>query len=143
MIYNAMNDKELPVYGDGKNVRDWIYVEDHCEAILTVLEKGTIGEIYNIGGESEKENIEIVDLILEYLNKPKNLIRYVKDRPGHDRRYAMDITKIKKELGWSPKFRFEDGIKKTIEWYINNKDWTKRCINGEYLKYYEKNYGTK
>ncbi|MCD6579804.1 dTDP-glucose 4,6-dehydratase [bacterium] len=143
MIYNTMNDKELPVYGDGKNIRDWIYVEDHCLGILTALEKGTSGSIYNIGGNSEKENIEIVELILKGLNKPKSLIKYVKDRPGHDRRYAIDATKIKNELGWEPKITFEDGMKKTIKWYIDNTEWTKRCINGDYLKYYEQNYKSK
>ncbi len=143
MIYNAMNNKGLPVYGDGKNVRDWIYVGDHCESLLTILEKGKVGEIYNIGGNSERMNIEIVKLILDHLNKPKSLIKFVKDRPGHDRRYAMDITKIKNELNWKPKFNFKDGIKKTIKWYIDNINWTKRCITGEYLKYYEENYGSK
>ncbi len=143
MIYNAMNDKELPVYGDGKNVRDWIYVEDHCLGILTALEKGVSGSIYNIGGNSEKENIEIVKLILKNLDKPISLIKYVKDRPGHDKRYAIDTTKIKRELGWQPITTFEKGMEQTIKWYLDNMEWTKRCINGEYLKYYEQNYGSK
>lgn len=143
MIYNAMNEKELPIYGDGKNIRDWIYVEDHCTGLLRVLEKGRLGEIYNIGGNSERMNIDIVNLILEHLNKPTSLIKYVKDRPGHDRRYAIDALKIKNELGWIPKTTFEEGIKKTIQWYLDNMDWTKRCINGEYLKYYDENYGGK
>jgi dTDP-glucose 4,6-dehydratase len=119
MIYNAINDLSLPVYGDGKNIRDWIYVEDHCNAILKVLEKGKIGEIYNIGANTEKTNIELVTIILEYLNKPKTLIKYVEDRLGHDRRYGIDATKIMNELYWKPTTSFDDGIIKTIEYYIN------------------------
>ncbi|MCC7558251.1 MAG: dTDP-glucose 4,6-dehydratase [Methanobacteriaceae archaeon] len=123
MIYNALDDKELPVYGDGLNVRDWLHVYDHCTAIDLVLHKGRDGEIYNIGGNNEKKNIEIVKLILENLNKPESLIKYVEDRPGHDRRYAIDSTKIRKELGWKPKYTFEKGIVETIKWYCENKKW--------------------
>lgn len=140
MINNALNDKPLPVYGDGKNVRDWLYVEDHCSAICRVLDKGTPGEVYNIGGNNEKENIEIVKLILQELDKPESLINYVKDRPGHDRRYAIDARKMKEELGWEPQYQFEDGIKKTIRWYLDNPEWLKNVISGDYQKYYELQY---
>lgn len=140
MIINSLNDKQLPVYGDGLNVRDWIYVIDHNEAINLVLEKGKIGEVYNIGASNEMKNIEIVKLILKYLNKTEDSIQYVKDRPGHDRRYAIDSTKIKNELGWEPKFSFEVAIEKTIEWYVQNKSWWQRIITGEYQKYYETQY---
>ena len=140
MIINALNNKPLPVYGDGMNVRDWIYVEDHCEAILKVFEKGRIGEVYNIGAENEKPNIEIVKLILKELGKDESLITYVKDRPGHDRRYAIDATKIKTELGWKPSHTFETAIKETINWYIENQSWWKEIISGDYLNYYKKWY---
>ena len=140
MINNAVNDKELPVYGDGKNIRDWLYVQDHCEAILTVLKEGKIGEVYNIGGNNEIKNIDIVTMILDYLNKPHTLIKYVTDRLGHDRRYAIDATKIKNELNWSPRFTFDDQIGKTIDWYLNNKDWMDNVISGEYQKYYDLMY---
>jgi dTDP-glucose 4,6-dehydratase len=147
MIYNALNHKELPVYGDGKHVRDWLYVEDHCKAIDLVFEKGKSGEVYNIGGHNEKENIEIVKLIITYLQEKtkdkeidESLIKHVKDRLGHDRRYAIDPTKIKNELGWEPEARFEDGIKKTIDWYLENQEWMKKVITGEYMEFYEKNY---
>ncbi|MCL5028594.1 MAG: dTDP-glucose 4,6-dehydratase [Bacteroidetes bacterium] len=140
MIINSLNDKKLPVYGDGLNVRDWIYVIDHNEAINLVLEKGKIGEVYNIGASNEMQNIDIVKLILKYLNKTEDSIQYVKDRPGHDRRYAIDSTKIKNELGWKPKFSFEEAIEKTIEWYVQNKSWWQRIITGEYQKYYETQY---
>jgi len=140
MIINALNNKPLPVYGDGMNVRDWIYVEDHCEAILKVFEKGRIGEVYNIGAENEKPNIEIVKLILRELGKDESLITYVKDRPGHDRRYAIDATKIKTELGWKPSHTFETAIKETINWYIQNQSWWKEIISGDYLNYYKKWY---
>ena len=140
MIINALNNKPLPVYGDGMNVRDWIYVEDHCEAILKVFEKGRIGEVYNIGAENEKPNIEIVKLILKELRKDEYLITYVKDRPGHDRRYAIDATKIKTELGWKPSHTFETAIKETINWYIQNQSWWKEIISGDYLNYYKKWY---
>ena len=125
MIKLALNDENLPVYGQGLNIRDWLYVEDHCEAIDLVLHNGKAGERYNIGGHNEKRNIEIVKLILKYLGKPESLITYVKDRKGHDYRYAIDPTKIKNELGWEPKTKFEDGIIKTIDWYLNNKNWLK------------------
>ena len=147
MIHNALNHKELPVYGDGKHVRDWLYVEDHCKAIDLVFEKGKSGEVYNIGGHNEKENIEIVKLIITYLQEKtkdkeinETLIKHVKDRLGHDRRYAIDPTKIKNELGWEPETRFEDGIKKTIDWYLENQEWMKKVITGEYMEFYEKNY---
>lgn len=141
MIINALNDKELPVYGDGKNVRDWIYVLDHCRAIDFVIQKGRIGEIYNIGASNEWQNIDIVKLILKKLGKPESLIKFVKDRPGHDRRYAMDWTKIKNELGWEPIYTFEEAITETINWYIQNEDWWKRIISGEYQRYYQVWYG--
>jgi dTDP-glucose 4,6-dehydratase len=147
MIHNALNHKELPVYGDGKHVRDWLYVEDHCKAIDLVFEKGKSGEVYNIGGHNEKENIDIVKLIINYLQEKtkdkeinEGLIKHVKDRLGHDRRYAIDPTKIKDELGWEPETRFEDGIKKTIDWYLDNQEWMKKVITGEYMEFYEKNY---
>lgn len=140
MIINAINNKPLPVYGDGMNVRDWIYVEDHCDAILKVFENGRIGEVYNIGAENEKPNIEIVKLILKELGKDESLITYVKDRPGHDRRYAIDATKIKTELGWKPAHTFENAIKETISWYLQNKSWWEEIISGDYLNYYKKWY---
>ncbi len=141
MIINALNDKPLPVYGDGKNVRDWIYVIDHCRAIDFVLQKGKLGEIYNIGASNEWQNIDIVKLILKKLGKPESLIKFVKDRPGHDRRYAMDWTKIKIELGWEPIYNFEDALTETINWYIQNENWWKRVISGEYQNYYQAWYG--
>ena len=141
MINNALNDKKLPVYGDGKNIRDWLHVYDHCTAIDLVLHTGKIGEVYNIGGNNEKENIEIVKLILKYLNKSEDLIEYVEDRLGHDRRYAIDSTKIQKELGWKPKYTFEVGIEETIEWYLANTEWLNSVISGDYISYYEKMYG--
>ncbi len=143
MINNCKNDKSLPVYGDGMQIRDWLHVKDHCEAISTVLHKGKIGEVYNIGGNNEKANIEIVKLIIEALGKSENLIEYVKDRPGHDRRYAIDNTKIVTELGWSPEYTFDRGIKETIEWYLNNEKWLENIINGDYATYYDKMYGDK
>ncbi len=141
MIINALNDKPLPVYGDGGNVRDWIYVFDHCRAIDFVIQKGKLGEIYNIGANNEWRNIDIVKLILKKLNKPESLIKFVKDRPGHDRRYAMDWTKIRRELGWEPIFNFEDAITETINWYIQNEEWWKKVISGEYQSYYQLWYG--
>ncbi|MGF7399131.1 dTDP-glucose 4,6-dehydratase [Thermoanaerobacterium thermosaccharolyticum] len=140
MIINALHGKELPVYGDGLNVRDWLYVEDHCRAIDLVLHKGKIGEVYNVGGNNEKANIEIVRLILKELGKSESLIKYVKDRPGHDRRYAIDSTKIQKELGWKPIYNFDEGMKKTIRWYLDNEEWWNKIISGEYKDYYEKMY---
>ena len=141
MISNALEDKELPVYGDGMNIRDWLYVEDHCRAIEMVMHNGKSGEVYNVGGHNEKANIEIVKLILEELGKPESLIKYVKDRLGHDRRYAIDATKIKDELGWEPTVMFDQGIRMTIKWYLDNLDWTNKIRSGEYKGYYEKMYG--
>lgn len=143
MISNALEDKELPIYGDGKNIRDWLHVYDHCSAIDLVLHKGKLGEVYNIGGHNEKQNIEIVKLILKELNKPESLIKFVKDRLGHDRRYAIDSTKISLELGWKPKYTFETGIVETIRWYLDNQDWMEKVKSGEYQEYYEKMYSKK
>jgi len=140
MISNALENKPLPVYGDGMNIRDWLHVYDHCTAIDLVLHEGKIGEVYNIGGNNEKANIEIVKLILKNLRKDESLIKYAKDRLGHDRRYAIDSSKIQEELGWKPKYTFETGITETIEWYLNNERWWKRIKSGEYTKYYEKMY---
>lgn len=140
MIINAMHDKALPVYGDGANVRDWLYVEDHCSAIDLIIRNGREGEVYNVGGHNEKSNLDVVKIILKALGKSEDLITFVKDRPGHDRRYAIDPTKIHNELGWLPQTKFEDGISKTIEWYLANKDWWQEIISGEYQKYYEKMY---
>jgi len=143
MISNALEDRELPIYGDGLNVRDWIYVGDHCEAIDTIIHHGKSGEIYNIGGASERTNLQVVRAILETLGKPESLIRFVKDRPGHDRRYAMDFSKVRKELGWQPQVTFEEGIKKTVSWYREHQDWWRRIKTGEYLEYYERMYGNR
>lgn len=140
MIINALHDKDLPVYGDGLNIRDWLYVDDHSSAIDLVLHKGKSGEVYNIGGNNEKTNIEIVKTILKELGKPESLIKFVKDRPGHDRRYGIDATKIRNELGWKPETNFETGIKKTIKWYLDNQEWWENVISGEYLEYYKKQY---
>ncbi|HTY10706.1 MAG TPA: dTDP-glucose 4,6-dehydratase [Bacteroidota bacterium] len=140
MIANALNDKPLPVYGDGLNVRDWLYVEDHCSALDVVLHKGKEGEVYNIGGDNEQANIEIVKLILTELDKPHSLITFVKDRPGHDRRYAIDAAKIEKELGWKPSHTFEKGIRETIRWYRSNREWWQRILTGEYQRYYAAQY---
>ena len=140
MINNCQNDKALPVYGDGMQIRDWLYVEDHCSAIATVLEKGKDGEVYNIGGNNEKANIEIVKLLISSLNKSEDLITYVQDRPGHDRRYAIDNSKITSELGWSPAYTFEIGIQKTISWYLENKEWMDQITSGNYQSYYSKMY---
>ena len=143
MIINALADKSLPVYGDGKNVRDWLYVEDHCKAIDLIIHNGKIGEVYNVGGHNEMANIDIVKLILQKLGKPETLITFVEDRKGHDRRYAIDPTKIHNELGWLPDTKFADGIEKTIDWYLSHKDWWEEIISGEYQNYYEKMYGDK
>ncbi len=140
MIINALNNKKLPVYGDGLNVRDWIYVIDHNKAAELVFEKGKPGEIYNIGASREMKNINIVKLILNKLNKGEELIEYVKDRPGHDRRYAIDSSKIQEELGWKPSFNFEEALDNTIDWYLENRQWWQRIISGEYQKYYELQY---
>jgi dTDP-glucose 4,6-dehydratase len=143
MINNALNDKELPVYGDGLYVRDWLYVYDHCTAVWKVLMEAPPGEIYNIGGCNEKANLEVIGLILERLKKPKSLIKHVKDRPGHDRRYAIDATKIMTELGWRPSVTFELGIGKTIDWYLQNQKWLHNVVSGEYQKYYEAMYSNR
>jgi len=140
MINNCKNDKKLPVYGDGMQVRDWLHVEDHCAAIDTVLHEGIDGEVYNIGGNNEKANIEIVKLIINAIGKSEDLIAYVQDRPGHDRRYAIDNTKITTELGWKPKYTFEKGIAETIEWYLNSEEWLNNVTSGNYLNYYDRMY---
>lgn len=142
MIHNALNDQALPVYGDGMQIRDWLHVSDHCAAIATVLEQGRVGEVYNIGGNNEKANIEIVRLILMELGKPESLITHVKDRPGHDRRYAIDNTKITTELSWAPAYTFEQGIHETIQWYLSHLDWVERITSGDYQKYYETMYSS-
>ena len=143
MIANAHNDRPLPVYGKGENVRDWLYVEDHCKAIDLIIHNGTVGEVYNIGGHNEMKNIDIVKLICKKLNKPESLIRFVTDRKGHDLRYAIDPTKIHNELGWLPETRFADGIDLTIDWYLKNTDWWENIISGEYRNYYERMYGSR
>lgn len=143
MIANALADKPLPVYGNGENVRDWLYVEDHCRAIDLIIHNGKIGEVYNVGGHNEKRNIDIVRIICQELGKPESLIVHVEDRKGHDRRYAIDPAKIHRELGWLPETKFEDGIKKTIKWYLEHKKWWQDIINGEYQEYYAKMYGSK
>ena len=140
MIANALADKKLPVYGTGENVRDWLYVEDHCRAIDLIVRKGREGEVYNVGGHNEHTNLEVVKIILQQLGKPEELIEFVTDRKGHDRRYAIDPTKISNELGWEPETKFSDGIKKTIQWYLDNKDWWQHIISGEYREYYKKMY---
>lgn len=141
MITNALEDRPLPVYGDGMNVRDWLHVEDHCSAIDLVLHHGRDGEVYNIGGNNERRNIDIVKLILRELEKDESLIRFVEDRPGHDRRYAIDATRIRNELGWKPRYSFREGIRETINWYIRNRKWWENIKSGEYLRYYERMYG--
>jgi len=151
IINNALNGKELPVYGDGKNVRDWLYVVDHCRAIMTVLQKGKVGETYNIGGNNEKQNLEVVHTVCDLLDERvglleedrprRSLIRFVKDRPGHDRRYAIDAGKIRRELGWQPSVTFEEGIRRTIDWYLQNSEWIASVLDGSYQEYYDKMYG--
>jgi dTDP-glucose 4,6-dehydratase len=153
IINNALNGRQLPVYGDGRNVRDWLYVIDHCEAILAVLEKGRVGETYNVGGNNEKQNIEVVQTICDLLDEKvgllpggesrRSLIHFVKDRPGHDRRYAIDATKLKEELGWQPSVTFEEGIRRTIEWFLANPEWIDSVIDGSYREYYQKMYGNR
>ncbi len=140
MIANALNDKQLPVYGKGENIRDWLYVEDHCRAIDMIIHNGRVGEVYNIGGHNERTNLEVVKTIISELEKSEDLIHYVTDRPGHDMRYAIDPTKIKNELGWEPTTNFDEGIKKTIKWYLDNKAWWENIISGDYQNYYEKMY---
>ena len=143
MIANCLHDKPLPVYGEGKNVRDWLYVEDHCKAIDLIVRKGRIGEVYNVGGHNEMANIDIVKMICHALGKPESLITFVTDRKGHDMRYAIDPTKIHNELGWLPETKFADGIKKTIDWYLNNRSWWEEIISGAYQHYYQKMYGNR
>jgi len=143
MITRALADEPLPVYGKGENIRDWLYVEDHCSAIDLIIHKGREGEVYNIGGHNERTNLEVVKAILGVLNKPESLITFVKDRPGHDMRYAIDPAKIHNELGWLPKTKFDDGIKQTVEWYLENRTWWENIISGEYKNYYERMYGNR
>ena len=143
MIANALADKPLPVYGEGINVRDWLYVEDHCKAIDLILRKGRVGEVYNVGGHNEMRNIDIVRLICRELGKPESLITFVTDRKGHDLRYAIDPTKISSELGWLPETKFEDGLRKTIRWYLDNRVWWEEIVSGEYRNYYERMYGNR
>lgn len=141
MISRALADESLPVYGTGENVRDWLHVSDHCEAIDLIIHKGREGEIYNVGGHNERTNLEVVKTILKALDKPESLIKYVTDRPGHDRRYAIDPTKLETELGWKPKYNFDTGIQQTIRWYLDNQDWWKHILSGEYSNYFENMYG--
>ena len=141
MIHNCMEGRPLPVYGDGMQIRDWLHVKDHCAAILTVLEKGVPGEVYNIGGNNERANIEIVRLILQELDRPESLITYVQDRPGHDRRYAIDNTKITTQLGWAPAYTFQQGMHETIQWYLDHPQWVEHVVSGDYLDYYARMYG--
>ena len=143
LIANCLNDSPLPVYGDGMNVRDWLYVEDHCRAVDLIVEKGTVGEVYNVGGHNEMHNIDIARLICRELGKPESLITFVPDRKGHDRRYAIDAAKIQRELGWQPETKFEDGIRKTIRWYLDHRPWWEEILSGEYRHYYEKMYGSR
>ncbi len=141
VISRALDNQPIPVYGKGENVRDWLYVKDHCSAIDAVIRNGRAGEIYNVGGHNEKSNIQVVKSILNYLGKPESLITYVTDRPGHDMRYAIDPTKIHSELGWLPQTEFDDGIKYTVDWYLNNKSWWQNILSGEYQNYFDKMYG--
>lgn len=141
MIKNALENKKLPVYGKGENIRDWLHVSDHCKAIDLIIRKGRVGEVYNVGGHNERSNIEVVKAILKHLGKSEDLITYVEDRKGHDLRYAIDPTKIQKELGWEHTFQFEDGLKQTIEWYLDNQEWVESVTSGEYQHYYEQRYG--
>ena len=140
IISRGLNDKSVPVYGKGENVRDWLHVEDHCSAIDLIIHKGKVGEIYNIGGHNERTNLEVVKTVLNQMNKPETLIDYVTDRPGHDRRYAINPEKIEKELGWKPNYSFDTGIKQTIEWYLNNREWWEHIINGESQDYFQNQY---
>ena len=143
MISRALADEELPVYGKGENVRDWLHVSDHCEAIDLIIHKGKVGEVYNVGGHNERTNLEVVKTILKALDKPESLIKFVTDRPGHDMRYAIDPTKLETELGWKPKYNFDTGIAQTIEWYLNNKEWWQNILSGEYANYFDKMYGNR
>jgi dTDP-glucose 4,6-dehydratase len=142
-ISNALQDRQLPVYGTGKNVRDWIHVDDHCRGIDAAMRLGKVGEVYNFGGRTEKTNLEITHLLLKMLGKPESLIRYVQDRPGHDQRYAIDPTKAERELGWKPAVEFEQGLRKTIDWYLENQNWVARIRSGAYRQYYEQQYGNR
>ena len=141
-VPDAMRDEAIPVYGDGRNVRDWIHVEDHCRAILAVMERGRAGAVYNVGARNERRNIEVAESVLDAMGKPRSLLKFVKDRPGHDRRYAIDPAKIETELGWSPRETWESGLAKTIRWYAENTGWVERARSGAYREYYEKQYGT-
>jgi dTDP-glucose 4,6-dehydratase len=141
VLANAMNDEPIPLYGDGRYVRDWIYVEDHCRAILLATQRGGAGEVYNVGARNERRNIEVAESVLDLLGKPRSLIKHVRDRPGHDRRYAIDPTKVERELGWSPRETWESGLEKTIRWYRENPEWVARARSGEYRDYYAKQYG--
>lgn len=141
IISRALADEKLPVYGKGENVRDWLHVSDHCEAIDLIIHKGKVGEVYNVGGHNEKTNLEVVKTILKALDKPESLIEFVTDRPGHDLRYAIDPTKLESELGWKPQYTFETGIRQTIDWYLNNREWWENIISGEYANYFDKMYG--
>lgn len=143
MISRALADESLPVYGKGENIRDWLYVEDHCSAIDLVMRKGLEGEVYNVGGHNERTNLEVVKTILRELHKPESLISYVTDRPGHDRRYAIDPTKIHNELGWLPQTKFDDGIRATVQWYLDNKNWWQDILKGDYQNYYQEMYGNR
>ncbi|HUL58312.1 MAG TPA: dTDP-glucose 4,6-dehydratase [Anaeromyxobacteraceae bacterium] len=141
LIANALRDQPLPVYGDGRNVRDWIHVEDHCAGLVAALENGKPGEVYNLGAATERQNIDIVHRVLELLGKPRSLVQYVKDRPGHDRRYAIDSAKARRELGWAPRRSFDEALAATVRWYVENRGWWERILSGEYRSYYERNYG--
>ena len=143
MIANALDGKKLPVYGDGMQVRDWIHVEDHCAALLAALERGKAGEVYNVGSDNEWPNLQIVQQLLRILRKPESMIEHVKDRPGHDRRYAIEARKARSELGWAPRIPFADGLQRTVDWYVANRTWWDRVRSGEYRAYYEKNYGAR
>ncbi|WP_242392032.1 dTDP-glucose 4,6-dehydratase [Anaeromyxobacter oryzisoli] len=143
MIANALRDRPLPVYGDGLNVRDWIHVEDHARGLLAAFERGEDGQVYNFGASSERTNLEIVKQVLRHLGKPESLVAYVKDRLGHDRRYAIDATKARTKLGWAPRHRFEDALGETVRWYVEHRPWWERIISGEYLRYYERQYGAR
>ncbi|WP_434309632.1 dTDP-glucose 4,6-dehydratase [Hominifimenecus sp. rT4P-3] len=143
IISRALADEELPVYGKGENIRDWLYVSDHCEAIDLIIRKGRVGEVYNVGGHNERTNLQVVKTILAILEKPESLIRFVADRPGHDRRYAINPEKLERELGWKPKYTFELGIRQTIRWYLEHKEWWQHILSGEYEQYFEKMYGNR
>ncbi len=141
MIANAVRDQPLPVYGDGRNVRDWIHVEDHCAGLVAAVERGRAGEVYNLGGSNERQNLDIVHRVLDLVGKPRSLVQFVKDRPGHDRRYAMDASKARARLGWAPRRSFEEGLAETVRWYVEHRGWWERILSGEYRTWYERNYG--